>query len=208
MLLQARDFRVRSAHSLESASASLDRAAHDYDDRAFAPFWDSIEAAAADLGAYQAMIRGLSTAAKRYSQVLHGRRHNFPPFPYTDRDLPSATEVLRRFQSIVRRAQSDYEFASIWEQRKTRESVETGFGSLAAAVRDVGDAVLATLQEARSSIEGTIREARVEFARHSSAIVDTIDEAGISTVDAIDQQREELKAILERHDRTLGGSVG
>ncbi len=203
LLLQAGDFLSRSGQAVYAASAWLDRSTTDYEERAFAPFWDSIEAAAGHLATYQAMVRSLAAAAQRYSRTLSGRRHNFPVFPYSTADLPPATDIVSRLQAIVRGAQRDYEFATIWEQRKTRESVETGFGSLAAAVRDVGNAVSATVQEAHSAIEGSLREARSELAQHSSAIVDAVAAAGTAGAEAADRQREELKAILERQDRTL-----
>lgn len=199
LLVRARDCRHLLLNSLDQASSCLSRAAREYDERAFAPFWDAVEEVVANLGRYQAGVRELASSADAYSSGLRGRRHNFPPFPYQARDVPAATDILNQLRLVVRRGQTDFEFATIWEQRKTRETINTGFGSLEAAVREVGASVTVALQQAQGAFERGL----AEVAASSTAIASEVARSADQAAEVAEVQRKELVGLLEKQDGKL-----
>lgn len=198
LLKGARDARTGLFVALDQGSASLDRATREHRERAYGPFWDAVEEAVSDLGRFQAGVRKIAKAAQDYSQGLRGRQHNFPPFPYLKEDIPAATELLNRLSQVVRRGQTDYEFASIWEQRKTRETIRTGFGSLEAAVRRVGATVATAMQEAQLTLQSEFARVNETSFRSSTAVTEAIGDASRDLIEASERQRKELREILER----------
>lgn len=199
LLVASADLRSGLFEALGRADAALTLAVGEYQARAFSPFWDAIERAAAALNEYDRGLAALVDAAGQYYSRLAKRRYSFPPFPYVSSDLPSEEDVVLRFREVVRMAQTDYQFANIWEQRKTRETIATGFGSLQAAVREMSSEIRGGFQDVQVALEGGF-DRLVEAQGSSTRVLET---AIGSTSEALDRQRRELSAILRTQDEKL-----
>jgi len=57
----------------------------------------------------------------------------------------------------VRRGFSNYQFASIWEARRTRESIIAGFGSLENAIHGVGNTLRSEFANLNRQLESNAR---------------------------------------------------
>ena len=62
-----------------------------------------------------------------------------PPFQLGLQTLPDASHTANRMRAVVRRAQKDFHFATIYEQRKTNQLLVAGFSSLGQAINELGD---------------------------------------------------------------------
>jgi len=52
---------------------------------------------------------------------LRGKEHNFPPFPAQEGALPNSEPLIAELRSTVRSGHTDFEFASIWVQRRSNK---------------------------------------------------------------------------------------
>lgn len=139
---------------LESTNSTLDAAEHDYSERAFGPFWDHVEQAARYLAEFKVAATKLKAGATEYQLVLQSRDHNFPDLTADLYNILDPTPTIRRFRHVIRAAQRDIEFSTIWEHRRTRDVLIHGFGSLGEAV----DGLSSTLVDSIGNLKSTIVE--------------------------------------------------
>jgi hypothetical protein len=136
-------------HSL-AAEKFLDSADEEFVAGAFAPFWDQIEHAANELAAYKNAIEQLGKRIHLYqreSLELQDTPDAVPVLHLPDHKLPDARPQVERFAALVRRAQTNFQFALIYEQRKTNQLLHAGFGNLAAAIYSLGESVNLSLTQ-------------------------------------------------------------
>lgn len=129
------------AYKAELAAQALRRADHEFSEGAISPFWDAIEAAAAELAECQVSNDWIATGATRYDGILAQRDHDFPDCFAAIEVLPDCRPLLNEMYRLVRAAQKDFRFANIWEHRQTRKVLIAGFTSLGEAIRRLEDTV-------------------------------------------------------------------
>jgi len=130
------DFELLPRH-LRAAEESLDQAEARFEEAAFAPFWDSIERAVRELVGFEARVRSLTSHLTTYDTLVKQYDGQPPQFPI-DRERISSLAVsartAERLRSIVSKAQSNSQFAEIYEQRKANPISVAGFATLANAL--------------------------------------------------------------------------
>ena len=141
---------------VSSAAAHLDRAEHEFADGAFAPFWDEVEHAANKLAAYHEGVRRTSQQASNYELHASKLSVRVPKFSLPEGELPDARPVAQRLSQVVRAAQKNFQFATIYEQRKTNQMLYAGFGTLGAAISSLGSAISSSLQELSDSVHSSL----------------------------------------------------
>jgi hypothetical protein len=94
--------------------------------------------------------------------------------------LPDPQPAAAALRSIIRVGQSNFEFASIWEQRKTREALIGG------SARTIAETILVATE--------AIRDARREVTTVLRPVSDTTDSRLASAVKAA----EAVAALQER----------
>ena len=122
-----------------AADAALDQAEVEFTERAFAPYWDAVEVSANSLARIDEAVREIAKAGEQYITVARHLDSPPPAFVIDTSGVPDITGIARRMHGIVRPAQKDYEFASIFEKRKTNEILVSGFGTLALAIAEMAD---------------------------------------------------------------------
>lgn len=145
----------RLAQRYRDASGWLDAAEAEFAEGAFAPFWDAIEMAVRHLGDADAEMARIAGSIREYQQVL-GVLDEEPP-PLVVGVLPSAAPITDRLRGIVRRAQKSFEFATIYEQRRTNQILIAGFTSLGEAIERVGDRLAENLEELGTRLDELIQ---------------------------------------------------
>jgi hypothetical protein len=188
------------------AEGDLTQAEAAFADRAFAPFWDCVEKAARTLSRVDENVRAITGTASRYAEIATQVKENAPVFPVripSIEKLSAGTMTAERMMTIVRQAQSDFQFAVIFEQRKTNQILVAGFtnlgqaleqmtwritnsiGGLASAVDTMGatlnDSVSALDEQVRASADATAsyRETRAseaaERTKREEKVVEMLD---------------------------------
>lgn len=173
---------------LNQASGLLRQAETEYTDSAFAPFWDAVENAARQLAAFNDKAKQLSKNADEFYNKLDGRKHTFPTFPANSRAIPNPTTVVNELRRIVRMGQTNFQFANIWEHRRTREVLIAGFRTLGEAVNNLG----ATIEYSISGLQQSV-----------SSDVAKLVEQEIETREALDKRMLEQNRMLDniQHQR-------
>lgn len=122
---------------VDAANQHLDEATHQFSENAFGPFWDSIQAAVRALDAFRQTANKAWTEHHEYRDTLMGSSHTFPLLPNYGNRLPDPLPALQRLEQIVRLGQTNFQFATIWEQRRTRDAIMVGFDTWADAVSQI-----------------------------------------------------------------------
>ena len=169
-----RDFSALSA-LVPSADIHLDRAEEEFADGAFAPFWDEVEHATNKLAAYHEGIRRVSQHSVDYERHASKLSIRVPKFSLPQGELPDARPVAHRLSRVVRAAQKNFQFATIYEQRKTNQLLYAGFGTLGAAISSLGNALASSLQELSDSVHSSLDDL-LKSTRHQSERMASISE--------------------------------
>jgi hypothetical protein len=143
----------RARESAHTAGGLIARAEGNLDETAFSPFWDCIERAGGNLAVARTLMVNAARDLEHYQGLLVGREHSFPSTPISMSDFPDLENSVATFEHLVNKAQRDYHFAAIWEQRRTRQSIVEGFQTLGDLVVELTDAVTSAVDGLRQSIE-------------------------------------------------------
>lgn len=184
---------------LDASLASLAQAREEFSSNAFGPFWDTVEKGALRLARFKVYVDQLSEDADKDEKILGHWEHSFPPFPVTRDLIPDATPVVHELQQVVRLGQTNYEFASIWEQRKTREVLIEGFDTLGQAIVELGSAITGSVSKLESRMASELAETRAAQEEVRKAI----ETHGKTQERLLEEQRDSLRRI-EGKDRGLG----
>ncbi len=137
---------------LSEVKMQLDLAKEELSARAFAPFWDAAERAATGLANYDAKIRSLKTLSQTFSKLSQECRDSNNIQLPTFANLPIPVGQVRALKEIVRAGQVDFEFAVIFEQRKTNKILVSGFSTLGDAISEIGNRISNSLESLSDSI--------------------------------------------------------
>lgn len=141
---------------LSAAEEDLDQAEVDFADGAFAPFWDSIEKAAKTLGRFDEGVRHINDNSSRYTELIKKYEDTPPEFPLARQSVAKlgvGTATAERMKAIVRNAQRNFQFATIYEQRKTNQILVAGFTNLAQALDRMTWQITASIDDLASSVD-------------------------------------------------------
>jgi len=137
------------ATPISEAEHHLTQAEHEFDEGAFAPFWDEIEHAVNRLANYHQSIKRLDYIGQKYHEqaaLLRGDSIQVPPLQIANGRIVDPRPTAKRLATIVRMAQKDFQFATIYEQRKTNKLLYEGFRSLGDAIYSMGSEITSSLQ--------------------------------------------------------------
>ena len=158
-----------------SVASHLNRAEHEFTDGAFVPFWDEVEHAANKLAAYYAGVRRISRQASDYELLASKLSIRSPKFSLPEGKLPDARPVAQRLSHIVRAAQKNFQFATIYEQRKTNQLLHAGFGTHGEALSSLGIAISSSLQELSDSVHSSLGDL-LQATRYQTDCIESISE--------------------------------
>jgi hypothetical protein len=150
---------------LDNASGWLARAQGEYDQKAYGPFWDAVEQGALNLAGFRDIAQQLSHDSGSYYQMLSGRIHTFPVLGITSSTLPDPSAALTELQRVLRAGQTNFEFATIWEHRKTREVLIEGFRNLGEAVSNLQFGIQGAVDELRGAVSSDMAKLLEEQVR-------------------------------------------
>lgn len=122
---------------LEIAEELLHQAQFEFSEGAFAPFWDAIEKLAKTLGIFDEMVHNIEKNSSKYINLIKKYEKLPPKFPISKNSVGNliiGTSTSERMKEIVRKAQRNFQFSTIYEQRKTNQILVAGFTNLAQAL--------------------------------------------------------------------------
>jgi chromosome segregation ATPase len=183
---------------LMTAEELLTTAESEFKDGVFSPFWDSIEKATRKLGEVDGNINLIVDRSKQYRTLAgsyHGKIPPFPVDPTSAQRLGTANNTAVRLQKVVRGAQRNFQFATIYEQRKTNSILMAGFSNLGEAIYGVGE----RLQGSIETLGGQISELSSSMAAHNERVVDAIQDVS-AAVGEVSSQVGEVSSTIRDAD--------
>jgi len=156
-LLRTRKRLRRIPALVADAEAHLKQAELNYAQGAFAPFWDAIENVTYSLAEYCHLLELIGRTAIEYQQAIAEGAVDLPPFPLTTNNLANAQSITRRLTELVRSAQKNFQFAMIFEQRKTNRILVEGFGHLGSALYGISDLISASFSDLSITMNEILR---------------------------------------------------
>jgi hypothetical protein len=151
--------------ALREADILLGHAEEEFHGRAYAPFWDNIEQTVQRLGVFNSSLTRLEVAVASYKAALAGQVHNFPPLTIQPGNVPHPGRQTDKLRQFVRKGQTDFEFATIWEHRKTQRVIVEGFRTLGEAVSNLGFTIDDSFSRATKAITESFDRQREEQVR-------------------------------------------
>ncbi len=152
----------------------------DFIERAFAPFWDGICSFAVKMGRLEAEMKLIAQCYQYYEQPTRylglSRPEGLKLSPFrrellTSVDPKMIKQMTDWFRATVRKGQTDFQFASIYEHYRTREVLVEGFRDLVEKFVDISN-VLDSVD--RSLIKG-FRELNACVGDLRESITDEFD---------------------------------
>lgn len=207
----------RAAQTIEVAEQHLDRAEEDFAEGAFAPFWDEVERAATALGAFHENVRVINANSVKYVELTKSFRSNAESFGVSTGSpvkLKLATATVDRMNANVRNAQRNFQFAMIYEQRKTNQVLIAGFRSLAEALEEMTWRITSSVDELASSVDGmssTLSNSLSEIEGNTAKLASAA-EIQLQQVPARTAREEKALEMLDniqrrRHPSALHGGL-
>lgn len=187
--------------AIQAAEIALTEAEYEFNDGAFAPFWDAVEQAANQLAKSDASIKAVIQYSKNYRDQVAKLVSSPPPFRVGIDTLPDATHTAERMRAIVRKAQKNFHFSTIYEQRKTNKLLVGGFTSLAEALSQMSDRLessIGALSDSLSDIAETNRANTEELIASVQKLRETVELDSSAQREHEGKQREMLDNIQRR----------
>lgn len=184
---------------LQSTDAHLRRAEQEFQRGAYSPFWESIEGATRNLAEVADNLQQFNGLVQQHNaltgKLASEHRTTTPDFPVRLTDIYVAEqgqELSQRMDMQVAKAQTDYHFATIYEQRRTSAIMIAGFTTLGSAISGMTDRITSQLVDVVRSVDAV--------GRSTGSVASSIDEASRS---ASAQSAEALRMLDNIQRRRL-----
>lgn len=189
---------------LQSTDAHLRRAEQEFQRSAYSPFWESIEGATLSLAEIADNLRqfnGLIQQHKTLADKLASEhRTDAPPFPVRLSDIyvaENGQQLSQRMDMQVAGAQTDFHFATIYEQRRTSAIMIAGFKTLGSAISGMTDRITSQLIDVVQSVDAV--------GRATDSVVTSIES---SSRDATVRSEDAIRMLDNIQRRRLPGGIG
>ena len=147
---------------VDNADAWLVEAQRHYVARAFTPFWEACESAMVALAEHRQGVEMVRRAVSDHQEALKrlateapellSRAGIMPDGVIEAENIAAGSHVADRVLQIVYSAQSDFQFASIFEQRRTTAAVVDGFRNMSEAFAGMSRVIGSSYAELSSAV--------------------------------------------------------
>jgi Ca2+/Na+ antiporter len=166
----------------------------EFSDNALIPFWDEVENFMKELDQYQNTLSLLENNSKTYYRFLRATNNNFPTKFPIQTSIQVPTYLLTEFERIKREAFKKFEYANLWEQRKTQKILILGFTTLAEAIENMNRSITNSVNNLTNVVQNgfenmthELRELRELTIQQHSDFVSANEELE-NTLDSIDKK--------------------
>lgn len=156
---------------ITNAESAIDEAEREFTEGAFAPFWDAIERAVNSLARFDLGVQQLLGQFNNCKNEIRRLEAAPQTVQFDVKAIPDAADASTRLQKMVHRAQKDFQFATIYEQRKTNQLLVAGFSSLGQALSIMNDRITSSIDALSDSMADSINELMVSNTADAAAVV-------------------------------------
>ena len=179
-------------------------------------FWDQIESGTNQLALYNNYLLRINYCMDQYwknIQDLDKEYNSQVVLCVLPGKLPDPQGIAQRLATTVRMAQRNFEFSTIYEQRKTNKLLYEGFRNLGDAIYSLGDRITDSLNDLSHNLDSSLSDIISATNENSRIIGDNIQEQTRRLDGHAEQQRSyesdslrnqsEQQKTLEQQKRVL-----
>ena len=192
---------------LNKSDVALSRAQKFFTERAYTPFWDSVEDAVELLRQFDRRVTSINYSAKEYRAQLEGWEHTFPSFPVRSEDLPEPDALMKRLGDRIAEAQRDFQFASIFEQRRTTSAIVTGFRNTQEAISSLRNDIVNSLSELQYSLESGLGNISSNIQEGFEGLAQQQDQAAGELRESLEDRSAKTSKKDAKHDEFVEGAL-
>ncbi len=166
----------------------------DFTERAYYPFWDTLEKAAIKAADVNQTISALNWNAHDYRKKVDAYKGSVPDFPVTSAITPHLTEsfsTVKRIEAIARIAHRDFQFSTIYATRKTNNILIAGFKGLNEALNGIS----LSLTEVGDRLDNGLRQLEMSTLSAADGISTAINTMRQSHEDSAQARALQGKAV-------------
>ena len=189
------------AQLVEQAEDSLNQALQLFKERAYTPFWDSIENAVESLRQFDKRVNYINQSANEYYASLEGREHTYPAFPLRSEDLPNPNALIKRLAERIAEAQRDFQFASIFEQRRTTSAIVAGFRNTQEAINSLRNDIVSSLSDLQNSLESGLENISSNIREGFDDLAESHEHSAAELRETLDGYAEEASKRNTKHQK-------
>jgi hypothetical protein len=162
---------------------------YNFKDNALIPFWDNIESFIKNINSLNESITILDRNKQFYFKIIEETSNNFPKYFPNINKYKEIENLIKKFKNIKYEAFRKFEFASIWEQRKTQKIIALGFLTMKDAIDNMPYELLYSIRKLNSTIENTMNSLSydiksLEFNNYTQLIkTNSIIEKNLQSID-------------------------
>lgn len=185
---------ARFSEEFKRAQQLVNLTRRELNERAYSSFWDNVQRSSSALSACQDLLRGLARRFSEYSTPLRRRVHSFPLPPMALERLPNVAPIADELRSLARTGETDFQFATILEHKKTQLAILQSGASVSAAIGDLASGMRTSLSDIREELVET-RESNERFANSAQEELRSIH-ASTARSAAVD---ERVSRVIDKH---------
>lgn len=189
---------------LKRATDEARKATAFYKERAFTPYWDCVENAVDALREFKEFVVGIEEDARLYADTLQDVEHTFPRFPIESSEIPDATMAIEQLSEVIAPAQRDFQFASIFEQRRTTSALLKGFRNLEDAIDSMKDSLSTSIESARDTLQKEMRTAAKSSTDSMRDLKEELTagaEKALASAEASEARRARAESARDERDK-------
>ncbi|MFZ3208582.1 MAG: hypothetical protein WA140_07080 [Geobacteraceae bacterium] len=189
---------------LINASNFLQNAKIEFDSNAYSPYWDCIEQTTRNLATFNNNIQWIQNNAVQYYNMLTGLNHNFPSFLPERERFPEPEPVIRELNNVVRPGLTNFQFATIWEHRKTQNILIQGFSTLGDAISNMAN----TISYSISHLQDTISSNNEKMIEQQMMHRESFESYSNNHERLMKDQTKRLEILKKSLNRKTAGDIG
>ncbi len=158
MIEQTLNLAEQANQHLASARLTLDKAEVEFSQGYFSPFWSRIEESLKQFAAFEADVSRIQANRSRFYSLKSELRLSGLAFPVVMSDQQAVRAFNARLDALTRSAHRDFQFSSIYEQRRTSSILIQGFANLGDAIDRLGDRVESSVETLYTSLSNSVAD--------------------------------------------------
>jgi hypothetical protein len=186
---------------LGQIEASINWSQQLFRERAYSPFWEWIDNTVVLLQQFDRRVGRINEKAKEYYSNLAEREHTFPAFPIKSEQLPNPESLIMRLQKQIAEAQRDFQFSTIFEQRRTTSAVVAGFSNMQDAIRNLQNEVVNSISNLQSALESGLENISSNLREGFDGMKESQQQSAAELRDTLDKHAKEESERDAKHHK-------
>lgn len=189
-------------------ASAIENANYEFEERAYAPFWDLVERAAILLAQSKNQSEAVARDFKKLADETKKLQQSKMVVQLEIKDfiVPDFAKLANELRLTVRKAQKDFEFSTIYEQRRANRILVEGFSTLGNTIEALESRLSQAIGKLNRDIQegfNNIQASQRKAAFHIANSIDSLSESNSNTLSEIAESLEDRKDAAQTHEERV-----